>query len=164
MEESALLIGFAQLCLVLTGFVAVFVAFFSNGSEASKPDVHHALSMLIGSVLAFVIALVPLVLSAYGLSGTSLWYWSSIVGFALSFAYGAVMSSLTVRLSWEEFKEAGIIHMGISYILGFGAGGLLLWNIVTHPGPGHYVLAMAVTLMVALIGFVSFSVQNFLKL
>ena len=67
MEHSATLIGLAQISLVLTGFVAVFVAFHANGRKPTKPDVHHAVSMLIGSVLALLIALVPIVLSAYGL-------------------------------------------------------------------------------------------------
>ena len=52
--------------LLVAGFVAVFVAFFSGNQPPSKPDIHHALSMLIGSVLALIVSLVPLVVAAYG--------------------------------------------------------------------------------------------------
>ena len=164
MEHSSTLIGFAQLSLVLTGFVAVFVAFFSKERGSSKPDVHHALSMLIGSVLALLSALVPLVLDGYGLVGTDLWFWSSVAGLVLSSVYGVMMLNLTLRLSKEEFKQAGWLHMLVSYTLGFSAGGLMLWNVLSVSGPGHYILAMILTFMVALIGFVTFCVQNFLTL
>lgn len=164
MEQSNVLVAFAQLCLVLTGFVAVFVAFFSGADKPSKPDVHHALSMLVGSVLAFVISLVPLILNGYGMTGTILWYWSSVIGFGLSMAYGGLMLNFSLRLTWDEFKQAGVVHMFTSYTLGLAGGGFLLWNVLANPGPGHYLLAMTLTLMVALLGFLTFAMHNFLKL
>lgn len=164
MDYSGTLIGFAQLSLVLTGFVAVFIAVFSAKGAPSRPDVHHALSMLIGSVLALLISLVPLVIAGYGLTGNDLWFWSSAFGVGLGVIYGASMLNLTLRLTKEEFKQAGVFHMLSSYTLGFGGSALMLWNLLAVPSPGHYMLAMIMIFMVALIGFISFSIQNFLKL
>lgn len=164
MDSTSVLIGFAQISLVLTGFVAVFVAFFTGTQTPSKPDVHHAISMLIGSVLALMLSLTPIVLGSYGLSGSQLWYWASLFGVAMGSVYGMSMLRLTLKLTKEEFRKAGLIHMISSYALGTGSTGLMLWNVLTNAGPGHYIMGLVMTLMVALIGFVSFSLQNFLKL
>ncbi|MCR9279434.1 MAG: hypothetical protein NXH85_15870 [Pseudomonadaceae bacterium] len=164
MEESGILIGFAQLSLVLTGFVAVFVAFFSGEEPPSKPDIHHALSMLIGSVLALLVALVPLIVAAYGLKQEELWFWSSGIGLVLSAAYGTMMLNLTLRLTREEFKRAGVLHMIVSYSLGTTGSILMLLNLFGVSTPGPYILGMILTFMVALVGFITFSVQNFLRL
>lgn len=164
MDQSAVLIGFAQACLVLTGFVAVFVTFYSGKYPPSKPDIHHALSMLVGSVLALLMSLAPLVLAAYGLAGVDLWYWSSAFAFGLTIVHAATMLNLTLRLTRAEFKEAGIVHMVTSYSLGTAGSALMLVNVLGDSGPGAYLLGMILVFMVALVGFVTFSVQNFLSI
>ncbi|GAB5415825.1 MAG: hypothetical protein Cons2KO_34280 [Congregibacter sp.] len=164
MDHVNTLIGLAQISLVLTGFVAVFVAFYAGTHPPSKPDIHHAFAMLMGSVVALLLTLIPIVLGGYGLSGEKLWYWASLIGAPLGMLWGLSTLRMTLKLSKEEFVQAGIMHMLTAYTLGTSATGLMLWNIFTIAGPGHYVLATILTLMVALIGFVSFSLQNFLKL
>ncbi len=164
MDHASVLIGFAQLSLVLIGFVAVFVAFFSDKETSTKPDVHHALSMLIGSVISLIVALVPIVLLGYGLDGENLWFWASVVGLAMGAAYGATMLSISLRLTAEEFAEAGVLHMLSSYVLGITGATLMLWNLLGSAGPGPYLLGMILMFAVALLGFVTFAFQNFLKL
>lgn len=164
MEQSSVLIGFAQLCLVLTGFVAVFVTFFSVEKTKSKPDQHHALAMLIASVVSLIIALVPILFDSYGFVGQDLWFWSSAIGFAISLTFGGVMLSVSLRLSKAEFMEAGLVHMISAYSLGTTGSGFMLWNLISVSGPGPYLLAMVLTFLVGLTGFVSFALQNFLKL
>lgn len=62
MEQQSFLIGFAQLALVLTGFVSIFVVFQIDHSEKSRVNTHHAASILVGSLVAFIGALIPIAL------------------------------------------------------------------------------------------------------
>lgn len=163
MDHTTVLIGIAQISLVLTGFVTVFMGFFAGEHPPSKPDVHHAFAMLAGSVLVLLLALVPIVLGGYGFSDSQLWYWSSISGVVMGMVFGASMLRLTLKLTKEEFRQTGLLHMYSCYSLGTGATGLMLLNVLSNGGSGHYVLAVVMFLMVALVSFVAFSVQNFLK-
>ena len=160
MEQQNFLIGFAQLSLVLTGFVSIFVVFMIDKNEKSRVNTHHAASILVGSVLTLLATLVPIVLHHYGLEGETLWWWASAVFMGLSGSYFFCMASLTVQLSGAEFKEAGYLHMGSSYLLGFGAAAVILLNLLGPATPGHYVFALVINMLVPLIAFVTFCAQK----
>ncbi len=160
MEQQDFLIGFAQITLVLTGFVSIFVVFLIDRDEKSRVNTHHAASILVGSVLTLMSTFVPVVLHQYGLSGAELWRWSSVAFMLLASIYLVTMASLTFRLTKPQFKEAGYIHMVSSYSLGFTAAGINLLNLVGPPTPGNYVFALVVNLMVPLIAFVTFCAQK----
>ena len=162
MEQQGFLIGFAQLALVLTGFVSVFIGFQIDEAAKSRVVTHHATSILIGSLVAFFGALIPIAMYNFGLDGAALWKWSSAGLFGLSFSYFLIMINMTIRLTKAEFKEAGYLHMTSSYALGWAGGGALLWNVFSAAQPGYYVLACMLTLIAALVGFVAFSVQKIL--
>lgn len=162
MEQQGFLIGFAQLALVLTGFVTVFIGFQIDEAAKSRVVTHHATSILIGSLVAFFGALIPIAMYNFGLDGAALWKWSSAGLFGLSFSYFLIMFNMTIRLTKAEFKEAGYLHMTSSYAFGWGGGGVLIWNVFSAAHPGYYVLACMLTLIAALVGFVAFSVQKIL--
>ena len=160
MEQQGFLIGFAQLALVLTGFVSVFVVFQIDHNEKSRVNTHHAASILVGSLVAFIGALIPIALYHFGLRGEALWWWSSLCQSLFGLIYFVAMLRMTFGLTWAQFKEAGILHMFFSYGTGLTGGCLLGWNIVTEATPGFYVVALMLTLLAALIGFIAFSVQK----
>lgn len=162
MEQQSFLIGFAQLALVLTGFVSIFVVFQMDEAAKSRVNTHHATSILMGSLVAFFGALIPIAMYNFGLVEETLWKWASVVLFALSFSYFLIMLNMTIRLTKAEFKEAGFLHMASSYAFGWAGGGALIWNIFSAAQPGYYVLACILTLVAALVGFVAFSVQKIL--
>lgn len=160
MEQQSFLIGFAQLSLVLTGFVSIFVVFLIDRNEKSRVNTHHATSILVGSVITLLGAFAPMVLFHYGFSGDALWFWSSVIFMGLALGYFVSMASLTIQLTSQQFKEAGYIHMASSYTLGFTAAGINLLNLIGPPTAGHYILALVVNLLVPLIAFVTFSAQK----
>ncbi|MEO1552851.1 MAG: hypothetical protein AAFR82_02875 [Pseudomonadota bacterium] len=162
MEQQSFLIGFAQLALVLTGFVSIFVVFQIDEAAKSRVNTHHATSILLGSLVAFFGALIPIAMYNFGLVGDGLWRWSSAALFVLSFSYFLIMFNMTLRLTKAEFKEAGYLHMTLSYSFGWAGGGALIWNVLSAAHPGYYVLACILTLVAALVGFVAFSVQKIL--
>lgn len=104
-----------------------------------------------------------MVLYHYGFDGEALWRWSTVLGLVVAFVYFGYMLSLTTKLSWSEFKEAGVAHMVSSYALGFLAFGLLVANLLGEAGPGHYILASLALFAIAIIGFVTFSLQKVLR-
>lgn len=160
MEQQNFFIGFAQLALVLTGFVSVFVVFLIDANEKSRVNTHHAASILVGSLITLLGAFVPIVLFHYGFFDLKLWWWSSALFLALSILYFISMFALTVQLTKEQFKEAGYLHMFSSYTLGFSAAGVALMNLIGTPTPGNYVFALVLNLLVPLIAFMTFSVQR----
>lgn len=162
MAHEEFLVGFAQLALVLTGFVSIFVAFKVDQENRSRATTHHAVSIIVGSLVTLFAAFVPLLVFAYGLSGDALWWWSSLGFFTLSLLYFAVMMSMTLRLTRSEFMEAGVLHMALSYGLGTTAGAFCALNLVFEPLPGNYLMALVINFSVPLIAFVSFSVQKVL--
>ena len=162
MEQQAFLIGFAQIALVLTGFVSVFVVYLINEQDRSRVNTHHAASILVGSVLSVLSALVPIALYHYGLTGTDLWWYASAIFMGLTSTYFIAMFSLTIQLTKAQFVEAGVIHMVSSYMLGFAAAGINLLNLMFEPIAGHYVLAIMVNFLVPLVAFVTFSAQKVL--
>jgi len=162
MEQQNFLIGFAQLALVLTGFVSIFVVFQIDEAAKSRVNTHHATSILMGSLVAFFGALIPIAMYNFGVVEEALWRWSSMVLFGLSFSYFLIMINMTIRLTKAEFKEAGYLHMVSSYGFGWAGGGALIWNVFSDAMPGYYVLACILTLVAALVGFVAFSVQKIL--
>lgn len=81
---------------------------------------------------------------------------------AVSVTYFAIMLNMTLRLTKEQFKEAGYLHMYSSYAMGIAAACLLEWNLLMGATPGFYIAACMLNLFVALIGFITFSVQKIL--
>nr|WP_070959758.1 hypothetical protein [Hyphomonas sp. Mor2] len=162
MEQQGFLIGFAQLALVLTGFVSIFVVFQVDQTSKSRVITHHAASILVGSLVAFIGALIPIVLYNFDVTGATLWWWSSLILSGFGAVYFASMLRMTFGLTWAQFKEAGILHMFFSYSTGMTSGGLLVWNVLEPAAPGFYIAACILNLLAALIGFITFSVQKIL--
>jgi hypothetical protein len=161
-ELQGVLIGFAQLALVLTGFVSVFVVFLTAAEEKTRVNTHHAVSMLMGSLITVVDALIPIILFNYGLKGEALWWWSSLGAVILGMTFFVTMASLTLQLTREQFKEAGHLHMGLSYFFGFLATLIGAWNIFIEPLAGNSLLSMTLVFLISVIGFITFSIQKIL--
>lgn len=162
MELQGFLIGFAQLALVLTGFVSVFAVLLTTEKEKSRVNTLHAVGMLVGSLITVVASLVPIVLFHYGLEGHALWWWSSLATAALGVANCGIMVSLTLQLTKVEFKEAGYLHICSAYLFGTLALSLLAWNVFVQPSIGNYVLVIVMMFLIAIMGFVTLSVQKIL--
>ncbi len=162
MEQQEFLIGFAQLSLVLTGFVAIFIIFLIGPEQKSRVNTHHAASIMIGSIVATLSALIPIVFYNYGYTGDSLWWWSSVLMLVTGAANFLIMGTLTIQLNKQEFKDAGYVHMTVSYGLGACAVGLLLYNVFGQLHVGHYILSAILVFCISVIGFVTFAAQKIL--
>ncbi|MDW3096656.1 MAG: hypothetical protein R8J41_01030 [Alphaproteobacteria bacterium] len=160
MEHENFLIGFAQLSLVMTGFVTALFVFIMPEGGRSRVNTFHAVVVLVGSLICLLASLIPLLLSAYGLEGKTLWWWSSVAAFALGTVFTFIAGSLTVQLTRAEFKELGPVHIVTAYVLAAISMLLLGWNIFIDVQGGHYLTALVLTFFASLIGFVAFAVQK----
>ena len=162
MEQQEFLIGFAQLALVLTGFVAIFVIFLIGGEQKSRVNTHHAASMIIGSLVSVAGALIPIVIYHYGYTDSTLWWWSSLFLLVFGIVNFVIMFLLTTGLTRQELQEAGYIHMLSSYSLGTLAVSLLVYNLAFELSVGNYIFSMVLTFSISVIGFVTFAAQKIL--
>lgn len=162
MPQQEFLIGFAQLALVLTGFMSAFLVYSFQEEEKSRVTTHHATSMLVGSVITMIAAIVPIVIAYYGFEGEELWWWSSLVFALFSLTFGGMMLSMTLRLTGAEFREAGLVHMISSYCFGTGAFVFCVLNLLGPANPGHYALALLLNLLVPLIALIALSIEKVL--
>lgn len=162
MEQQEFLIGFAQLALVLTGFVAFFLVFLISGDQKSRANTHHAAAIIIGSLVSVAGALIPIVFYHYGIIDDNLWWWSSIMLIAFGLANFFIMGFLTAGLHRQELKEIGYIHMVSSYGTGAIALGLVAYNIFFEVSVGNYVLSLVLTFSISVFSFMSFTAQKIL--
>lgn len=160
MHHEAFLIGFAQLSLVMTGFVSVLFMFMMPEGGRSRVNTFHAVPVLMGSLICLLASMLPLLLNAYGLEGKALWWWSSVAAFGLGTGFFAVAGSLTLQLTKAEFKELGPIHIIAGYVLGTASMILLAWNIFCDVQSGHFLTALVLTFFASLLGFVAFAIQK----
>ncbi len=160
MQHESFLIGFAQLSLVMTGFVTALFIFMVPEDGRSRVNTFHAFPVLMGSLVCLLASIIPLLLMAYGLEGRPLWWWSSVAGFAMGTVFFIVTVSLTAQLTKAEFKELGPIHIIAAYFLGAIAMMLLAWNIFIDVQSGHYLTATVLTFFASLVGFVAFAIQK----
>jgi hypothetical protein len=160
MDQQDFLIGFAQISLVLTGFVSFFVVFLIDRSEKSAVNTLHAASILIGSVLTLIATFIPLILFQYGVFGEKLWWWSSFFHSIIGSVYLFVMLSLTIPLTKKQYREAGYIHLVTSYSLGTTAGVFNVLNLIGPSIPGHFILALVIGFLIPLMTFVTFSAHE----
>lgn len=162
MEHEGFLIGFAQLSLVLTGFVSIFAATIA-GKVNSFTTMHHAASMLAGGLVSLALSITPLVLNAYGFEGVLLWRYASAIGIAAELAYLSVILPMSLKLSQEQLKEVGIFHVVSSYMLGIVSFILLVLCVFTASNPGHYILAVTLIFFTAALGFITFAFEKILN-
>lgn len=95
MEEQGFLIGYAQLALVLAGFISIFLVAATRDGKLSKPDSIHFATMTLASMLSVVSGLLPILFHHVGLAGDLVWRSSSVL--AIAFA-GLFMIFITVKL------------------------------------------------------------------
>lgn len=162
MEQQEFLIDFAQLALVLTGFVSIFVVFLIGGDQKSRSNTHHAAAIIIGSLVSVAGALIPIVIYHYGFIDDLLWWWSSVALMVLGLANFFIMGFLTAGLNRQQVKEIGHIHIVAAYGMGTIALGLVAYNIFFETSVGNYVLSLVLTFSISVVSFMSFTAQKIL--
>lgn len=155
MQQEAILIGIAQLGAVFAGFIAVFTAFTRADGRFSRVESLRIRSMLYASFLTVMGSLWPLVVSAYGVPDPDLWRRSAVLFLLTGLA--AVADAVRHNLSLKDTRKVslGRVHFFVSWGMVGVAVALVAATALGHGGPGHYLVALTLTLAVAISNFLT---------
>jgi hypothetical protein len=161
-EELALI---AELGVAFAGFLAVFLIFARREGRFSPADSLRVRSIIVSSLSAVFLALLPLALNLYGLEGLSLWRVASILALAVGTATSLHVGIKQYKLPPEERVTVGFVHSNSAWGLVFVAGLLLTSNILglpREPSAAPYLAALICALGVATSNFVTIAFQRLL--
>ena len=111
MDLSAMLMGYAQIGVVLVGFSSVFFAFFLRDNQTDPVLAMHARALIMVSPLVLMAALIPLTLMGFGLGDENALRWSLFVLIVPGFCAGILNNYHFFQLSKKDKKRTGYWHM-----------------------------------------------------
>lgn len=161
-EELALI---AELGVAFAGFLAVFLIFARREGRFSPADSLRVRSIIVSSLSAVFLALLPLALNLYGLEGPSLWRMASILALAVGTATSLHVGLKQLALPPEERAKVGFVHSNIAWGLVLVIAMLLVSNVLGlfhEPSAAPYVGALICALGVATSNFVTIAFQRLL--
>ena len=161
-DELALI---AELGVAFAGFLAIFLIFARREGRFSPADSLRVRSIIVSSLSAVFLALLPLVLGLYGWEGAGLWRASSVAALLVGVALSLHIGRRQLALPPEERAAVGFVHSSVAWGLVFVIGVLLLSNIFglfSPPAAAPYVAALMCSLGIATSNFVTIAFQRLL--
>ena len=160
MDLDTLLIGFAQIGIVLIGFISVFLTFLLRDTTLDNVMRMHARALIMTAPLALAAAIVPLALFGFGVNETAALRWSIIILAGPGMAAAILNNYHFVKLSAPERKRTGYSHMALANVICGGMTALGIAALVTQYTAGSYIgILVLLTLASVLALFTSFIVE-----
>jgi len=159
------LILIAELGAAFAGFLAIFLIFARREGRFSPADSLRVRSIIVSSLAAVFLALVPLGMNLYGLQGAILWRTASVVGLALGVGVSLHVGLRQYALPAEERAAVGFVHSNVAWGLVIVSFVLLASNIFglfSEPTAAPYVTALICCLGIATSNFVTIAFQRLL--
>jgi hypothetical protein len=157
MGPSDTLSTVAEIALGLAGFTGVLVVLGRQPGRLSPTGAFRLIVLLVGSLSALFLALIPLVLHDSGLSGFVLWRVSSLV------MAGSILSSVGFlvprirafqRGESEAYNPSILVVISTGAVLVFVAQILNASGVLWSPGQGAYSLGLLFFLAAGVVQFV----------
>lgn len=155
----------AELAVAFVGFLAIFLIFARREGRFSPPDSLRVRSILISSLFAMFLALLPLMLHLYGMRPSALWRTVSATGLIVGMLVGVGIARRQLALSPEERSAVGTVHTLVAWGLFTAAAVLFAGNalgVFGAPTAAPYVTALVCALGVATSNFVTIAFQRLL--
>lgn len=111
MDISSILMGYAQIGVVLVGFSSVFFAIFLRDNKTDPVLAMHARALIMVSPIVLMAALLPLTFIGFGMTVDDSLRWSLAILFIPSLIAGILNNYQFFRLSVEDKKRTGYWHM-----------------------------------------------------
>lgn len=131
MNVETVLLGFAQIAVVLIGFSSVFLTFLMRETTLDPVMRMHARALIMVAPLALVLSIAPLVLMGFGMETDEALRWA----FLFTMAPGSVASILNnyyfIRLSKADRRRTGYTHMALANCIALGT---LIFFVMTMMG------------------------------
>ena len=157
MNPSDTLSTVAEIALGLAGFSGLLVVLGRQPGHFSLAEVARLAAMLVASLSALFLAIIPLVLHDFGLSGASLWRASSSI-MGVSILGSAALLARPVRQFRASESRAYSPYILWSVLLGALAVLLVqtanILGLLGSPGAGPYSLGLLFFLAVGALQFV----------
>jgi hypothetical protein len=161
-EELALI---AELGVAFAGFLAIFLIFARREGRFSPADSLRVRSIIVSSLSAVFLALLPLAMSLYGLRDAALWRAASVVALTAGTVLSLHIGVRQYKLPAEERAAVGFVHSNIAWGLVLVIAVLLISNIFGFfdgPTAAPYVAALICSLGIATSNFVTIAFQRLL--
>ena len=150
MDPNDALIALAQFALALAGFTGVVISFGWSDEDWHAADAFRTLRALIASLGAAFLALVPIAIQVFGVTGEPVWRWSSAV-FAL---HSVVWFATDAPRHWRKREELqgvipawGPIALYAAAVPIFVAQVLNALGVWFAPQPGVYFVGLLIFLL-----------------
>jgi len=165
MQGQAELALIAELGVGFAGFVAIFLIFARRDGRFSPADSLRVRSIITSSFQAVFGALVPLALSLYGLAGSDLWRFASLIAIACATPVATHIARVHFQLAPTDRAEVGFIHSVTAWGLSALAGALFVANaagFLGGPSASLYITALICLLGIATSNFVTIAFKRLL--
>ena len=136
MRDTDFLIGFANLSVVLAGFVSIFLVLLTG-------------------------ALIPFIFDFFEWAEEQVYQISAALSLALFSLCLFVVNYQLFRLKQDQVKEVGYLHLILSYSLSSLAGVLILAAAAGYQPRATYLSGLVVGYFIGALGFLSFAIKNF---
>ena len=121
MNIELILLGFAQIAVVLIGFSSVFLTFLMRDSKLDAVMRMHARALMMVAPLTLVLTILPLVLIGFDLNETNALRWSIAI-ISVPCLTGAILNNFYfLKLSIPDRKRTGYWHMALANAIVLGA-------------------------------------------
>ena len=158
MQGSDVLLTFAELGVGLGGFASIFLALTRRDGRLAPSDAYRVRWMLINSLGAAGLAVIPVTLHALGIEAPLLWRVASAAHVAMMLA-GTLPAAFVQSRRLEKPERAQISSLvhGFGWAVAaavFAAQGLNLVGWPASPAAGPYLLSTALMLILGGVHFI----------
>ncbi len=162
LEAAAL---FAEISVTITGFIAIFVALGSQDGGFPVEEHIKLKSLLAVSLACMAVSLSPVLVSQFTDDASAIWGLASVVGIAVLLLLKLWLKLFAGR---EHREKTGETAKSSAFELSLGVSALLLYIVnltplLTSPGPGLYLLALFLGLVICCKSFAQSLFRRFLN-
>ena len=113
----SVLLGFAQIGVVLLGFTSIFLAFFLRQGETDPVMGMHARALIMVAPFVLVLAILPIMFIGFGLSPNQGMRVSTVILLLPGFAAGIMNNYNFLQLNSEDRRRTGYFHMFLANLI-----------------------------------------------
>lgn len=150
------LLQLAEIALVFVGFVAIFIAITRDSEGMSLIELLYVKTIVVESVVSAFIALAPVSLSLFGLTGPNLWRISSGLSLVLLLVGGGVLAPGSRAALRATPSPLDRLFVAIGWFLAAIGTGAVLFNAfgwLWTPALGPHFLSVVVFLAIGALAF-----------
>ena len=113
----SVLLGFAQIGVVLLGFTSIFLAFFLRQGETDPVMGMHARALIMVAPFVLFLAILPIMFMGFGLGPDDAMRLSTVILLLPGLAAAVANNYNFIRLNTDERRRTGYFHMFLANLI-----------------------------------------------